>query len=181
MKQTIGSFLFGIVLAVLPLPACAQVEASAIYHEPKLTAGAFVSIFQPDYAGNGIAQSSPNALLGVGAFVDGRFNRWIGVEAEGRWMNWNEYVGISENSYSIGPKIPIKRIARFTPYGKFLVGLGGGSFLNGHTTALTYGGGTDYDLSKHFVLRGDFEFQQWLVTPNLFPYGGSVGIGYKIF
>lgn len=181
MKQTIGSFLFGLVLAVLALPACAQVAPSAIYHEPKLTAGGFASLFQPDYAGNGIAQSSPNSLIGIGAFVDARANRWIGIEAEGRWLHWNEYIGISEDTYSIGPKIPIRHIGKFTPYGKFLIGLGGGSFLNGHTTALTYGGGTDYNLGKRFFARGDFEFQQWLVTPNLFPYGASVGIGYKIF
>ena len=174
-------FLLGIVLAVLNLPAWGQVAPSAEYHEPRLSAGAMFSVFQPDYAGNGIRQSSPQPLLGVGAFADAKFNRWIGVEAEGRWLHWNEYIGISQDTYSIGPKIPITHLGRFTPYGKFLVGLAGGSFLNGHTTALTYGGGADYSLGKRFFVRGDFELQQWLVTPNLFPYGRSVGIGYKIF
>jgi hypothetical protein len=181
MKQKIAFFLFGIALAFMPLSVSGQVVPSATAHEPKLTAGGFASVFQPDYAGNGIRQSSPNALIGVGAFVDAKFNRWMGLEAEGRWSHWNEYIGISEDTYSIGPKVPIIHIGRFTPYGKVLIGLGGGSFLNGHTTVLTYGGGSDYSLGKRFVLRGDFELQQWLVTPNLLPYGGSVGIGYRIF
>ena len=49
------------------------------------------SIFQPDYAGNGIAQTSPNRLYGVGAYVDAHFSRWLQIEAEGRWLRFNEY------------------------------------------------------------------------------------------
>jgi hypothetical protein len=82
----------------------------------------------------------------------------------------------------IGPKVPIKTFKGVTPYGKVLFGFGSGSFLNGHTSVLAYGGGVDYRLSKRFTLRAfDFEYQQWFVTPTLHPYGGSVGIGYKIF
>lgn len=181
MKRTID-FFFCIMLAAITLPACAQVVPSASSHQPKLTAGAFGSIFQPDYAGNGIAQSSPNPLFGVGGYVDARFSRWLGIEAEGNWLHFNQYIGINQNTYLIGPKVPIRFMGNFTPYGKFLVGMGGGSFLNGHTTVLAYGGGVDYRLSKRFVLRAaDFEFQQWMVTPQLHPYGGSIGIAYKIF
>ena len=139
-------------------------------------------MFQPDYAGNGIAQASPNHLYGIGAYVDYKANRWIVVESEGHWLRFNEYLGINENSYMIGPKVPITTYKGLTPYGKFLVGIGSGSFLNGHTTVLAYGGGVDYRLNRHFILRAfDFEYQQWFVTPRLYPYGGSVGIAYKIF
>ncbi len=161
---------------------------SARAHHPTLTAGGFGSIFQPDYAGNGFAQTSPNRLYGIGAYVDVKINRWVGVEAEGRWSRFNEfYFGNpptpnGEDTYSIGPKVPVVTYKGLTPYGKFLVGFGSGSFLNGHSTVLTYGGGVDYRLSQHFVLRAfDFEYQQWILTPTLYPYGGSVGIGYKIF
>jgi hypothetical protein len=145
-------------------------------------------MFQPDYAGNGFAQTSPNRLYGLGAYVDVRLNRWVTVEDEGRWLRFNQDYGSNppqqngEDTYSIGAKVPIYTFKGLTPYGKFLVGLGNGSFLNGHSTVLTYGGGVDYRLSKRFTLRAfDFEYQQWLVTPTLYPYGGSVGIGYKIF
>ncbi|HEX4758970.1 MAG TPA: outer membrane beta-barrel protein [Terracidiphilus sp.] len=181
MKRTI-EFFFCIALATLVVSASGQVVPSASAHEPTITAGGFGSMFQPDYAGNGIAQASPQRLYGVGAYLDVRLNRWVVIESEGRWMRFNEYIGIGEDNYSIGAKVPIHTFKGLTPYGKFLVGLGSGSFLNGHSTVLTYGGGVDYRLSKRFTLRAfDFEYQQWLLTPTLYPYGGSVGIGYKIF
>jgi opacity protein-like surface antigen len=174
--------LFCMMFVAVTLCVYGQVVPSANAHQPKLTAGAFGSAFQPDYAGNGISQASPNPLIGIGAFVDYRINRFVAVEGEANWLRFNQYVGINESTYTIGPKIYIHQFGRFAPYGKVLVGMGGGSFLNGHTTALAYGGGVDYNLSSHWMLRaGDFEFQQWFVTPQLHPYGGSVGIAYKIF
>jgi hypothetical protein len=187
MKRTID-FLFCIVIATFALSASGQVVPSATARAPKITAGGFGSMFQPDYAGSFIAQTSPNRLYGVGAFVDVRLNRWVGVEGEAQWLRFNQFywgnppTGNGENTYSIGPKVPIRTYKGLTPYGKFLVGMGGGPFLNGHSTVLTYGGGVDYRLSKKFTLRAfDFEYQQWTMTPTLYPYGGSVGIGYKIF
>ena len=152
-----------------------------------LDAGAEGSLFQPDYAGNGIAQTGPKRLYGIGGFVDARFSRWVQLEAEGRWLRFNEYVppgsaqGIDENTYLIGPRIPVGTFRKFTPYGKVLVGLGGGSFLNGHSFIAAYGGGLDYQLNKHFTVRCvDFEYQQWQVTPTLWPYGGSIGLSYRV-
>ena len=139
-------------------------------------------MFQPDYAGNGIAQASPYRLYGMGVYVDFKVNRWVVVEGEGQWLRFNQYLGINEDTYMVGPKVPIKNFKGLTPYGKVLVGVGGGSFLNGHTSVLAYGGGLDYRLNRRFTLRAfDFEYQQWFVTPQLHPYGGSVGIGYRIF
>jgi hypothetical protein len=175
-------FLLCVILAASRVSVNAQVSASATGHQPKLSAGGFASVFQPDYAGNGIAQASPNALVGIGAYADYKINRYIGIEGEANWLEFNQYIGITEHTYLIGPKIQIHEFGKWMPYGKFLVGAGGGSFLNGHTTVLAYGGGVDYDLGRHWILRaGDFEFQQWLITPQLHPYGGSVGIAYKIF
>ena len=139
-------------------------------------------MFQPDYAGNGIAQASPYRLYGMGVYVDFKVNRLVVVEGEGQWLRFNQYLGINEDTYMVGPKVPIKNFKGLTPYGKVLVGVGGGSFLNGHTSVLAYGGGLDYRLNRRFTLRAfDFEYQQWFVTPQLHPYGGSVGIGYKLF
>jgi hypothetical protein len=41
----------------------------------------------------------------------------------------------------------------------------------------------DIRLSKRFTARGDFEYQQWpkWLDSSLYPYGASVGVGYKIF
>jgi hypothetical protein len=181
MKPKI-KLLFCILLTSLASCAYGQVVPAAIGHAPTLTVGGFGSLFQPDYAGNGINQTSPNPLFGAGVYVDYKINRWVVVEGESTWGRFNQYIGITEDNYMIGPKVPIKTFNRLTPYGKFMVGLGTGSFLNGHTTVLALGGGLDYRLNKRFTLRAfDFEYQDWLITPNLHPYGGSVGIGYKIF
>jgi hypothetical protein len=181
MKRT-NILLFCFAVFSMGLSAVGQVAPAAYEHRPTVTVGGFGSAFQPDYAGNGIAQSSPNPLIGPGVYVDFKLSRWVDIETEGRWLRFNEYLGISEDSYSLGPKVPIRTMGNFTPYGKFLVGFGTGSYLTGNATVLTYGGGVDYRLSRRFTLRmADFEYQQWLLTPRLHPYGGSVGIGYNFF
>jgi hypothetical protein len=160
----------------------AQVVPAASSGGFTLDAGGMASVFQPDYAGEGIAQTSPNRLYGIGGYVDARFSRWVQLEAEGRWLDYNEYLGINENTYLIGPRIPIVNFHKLNPYGKFLIGMGSGSFLTGHSFVLAYGGGLDYQLTRRLTVRCfDFEFQQWEITPTLRPYGGSVGISYKIF
>jgi hypothetical protein len=181
MKRTI-EFLTCILVASVAFSAYGQVAAAAYGHRATLTAGGFGSMYQPDYAGNGIAQSSPNYLFGPGAYVDYTASRWVGAEFEGRWLRFNEYLGVNEDTYLLGPKVPIGTFKGFTPYGKVLVGIGGGSYLSGHSTVLAYGGGVDYRLTKRLSVRAfDFEYQQWLLNPHLYPWGGSVGIGYRIF
>lgn len=181
MRRFFVAFL-GIVLAAGGCSVRAQVAPSAVGSRLIVTAGGEGSIFQPDYAGQGVAQASPQRLYGVGAYVDAEFTRWIQIEAEGRWLRWNQYAGVAENTYMIGPRVPITDYHGFAPYGKFLFGWGSGPFLTGRTTTWAYGGGVDYRLSRKFTLRCfDFEYQNWRVTPTLHPYGGSVGLSYRVF
>ncbi len=158
---------------------------------------ALASAFQPDYAGNGIAQTGPQRLYGVGAYVDAHFSRWIQPELEMRWGRFNEYTclgqcAIDENTYSIGDRISVKTFHKFTPYGKILVGLGNASWLAGNAFVITYGGGVDYRLNRKFTIRcADFEYQQWPVSSpsplggttsfTVRPYGLSAGMSYRIF
>jgi hypothetical protein len=187
-RSILALFCFAGFLAVAS--AHAQVGPAANSRTLSVSAGALGSLAQPDYADQGVAQTSPNRLYGPGAFVDVHFSRWLQVEAEGRWLRFNQYYlhglppGNGENTYLIGPRIPIGTFHRVTPYGKFLVGFGNGPFLAGSTFVLSYGGGVDYRLTRRFTLRAvDFEYQQWLINSSttLSPYGGSVGISYKIF
>jgi opacity protein-like surface antigen len=188
MKRWI-SVSFCALLCSAALSLHAQVVPSATRGSFTLDAGAEGSMFQPDYTGIGIAYTGPQRLYGIGAYVDARFSRWVQIEGEGRWLRFNEYVppgstqGISEDTFLIGPRIPIGTFHKLTPYGKVLVGLGGGSFLDGHSFALAYGGGLDYRLSKHFTVRCvDFEYEQWPINSavTLWPYGGSIGLSYRI-
>jgi hypothetical protein len=186
-RSILAFFCFAGFLAVVS--AHAQVVPAATSRTFSVSAGALGSMFQPDYAGLGVAQTSPNRLYGPGAYVDVHFSRWLQVEAEGRWLRYNQFyqpgstTGNGESTYLIGPRIPIVTFHRITPYGKFLVGLGSGDFLEGgNALVLSYGGGVDYRLTRRFTLRAfDFEWQQWRLNPTLYPYGGSVGISYKIF
>ncbi len=165
------------------------------------------SAFQPDYAGNGVTvEASPLRLYGVGAYVDIKFTRWIQLEGETRWLRFNEYDKISQDNYLGGPRFPIHHFhfLRATPYVKALVGyskmcLGYQltivgdeeqyQLLNGGFTDIAYGGGADLKLNKRFSIRGDFEYQEYpkflqnkqLPNQHLFPYGASVGVGYRIF
>lgn len=186
MKRSILA-LFCVASSLAIISARAQVVPAATSSTFHLSAGALGSLAQPDY--NGIqATDSSNRIYGPGAYVDIHFSRWVQLEAEGRWLRINQlkdmYLpnGNGESSYLIGPRIPIGTFHRVTPYGKFLVGFGNGSFIEGNTFVMAYGGGVDVRLSRRFTLRAvDFEYQEWRVTPTLWPYGGSVGISYKIF
>jgi len=180
MKRSIVvCFCFLFLTAALSLHA--QVVPAASSSSLAIDAGGFGSGFQPDYAGEGIAQTGPNRLYGVGAYTNVRFSRWVQIEGEARWLHFNQYLGINETNYLVGPSIPIGTFKKFSPYGKVLVGMGGGSFLNGHSFVLAYGGGLEYHWGRRLTPRVDFEYQQWRITPTLWPYGVSVGMTYRIF
>jgi Outer membrane protein beta-barrel domain len=181
LRQSIRVF-FSLLLAAAAFSARAQVVPAATSRSLTIDAGGLGSVFQPDYAGQGIAQTSPNRLYGFGAYADFHFSRWVQIEAEGRWLHYNQYLGINENTYLIGPRIPVHTFRGWTPYGKVLFGLGTGSFLSGSTGAISFGGGVDYRLTRKLTLRAlDLEYQRWSVTPTLWPYGGSVGLSYRVF
>ncbi|MGA8041942.1 MAG: outer membrane beta-barrel protein [Terracidiphilus sp.] len=188
--QRLAFCLLACLFTAGSLTAHAQVAPAAKRGQLSITVGGLFSAFQPDYAGNGIAKSSPNTLFGFGAYADIHMRRWFEVEAEGRWNHLNEYLNISQDNYLIGPKVPIHEFhyMHATPYGKFLVGMTKMNFeydyAYGRFTTLAYGGGVDLKLTKRLSYRPvDFEYQQlpdW-VRGTLNPYGFSTGIGYKIF
>ena len=182
--------LFCILLATAALSTHAQVVPAATGRGLSITVGGLASAFQPDYAGGGVAATSSNRLYGIGTYVDVRFTRWFQVEAEGRWLRFNQYVNINQDNYLIGPRLPIPHAHfwRATPYAKVLVGYGKMNFefneAHGRFTDIAYGGGVDIKLTRRISIRAiDFEFQQWpkWLNSSLAPYGASVGVGYKIF
>jgi hypothetical protein len=193
MRQSIPVLIL-VLFAAGTLSARAQVTPSAYDRGISITAGGEASAFQPDYAGFGVPQTSPNRLYGIGTFVDVKFKPWIQIEAEGRWLRFNQLDGIYEDNYLIGPRLPIYRLHfwRGTPYGKVLAGYGRLNFEDnngwGRYTALAYGGGLDIKMTRRINLRlPDFEYQQWPKwsegspnTETLLPYGISVGVSYRV-
>jgi hypothetical protein len=187
MKRTFA-FLICCVLCAGALKVHAQVAPSATRQELSLTAGGIGSVFQPDYAGNGIPEGAPNALYGFGTFVDLRLRHWIQLEAEGRWLRLHQYENIYEDNYLIGPRVPIHETHRYKPYAKALVGFGKMNFqynfAYGHFSDVALGGGVDIQLTRRVSVRAaDFEYQLWpnWLNGTLKPYGGSVGVAYRIF
>jgi len=174
--------LFFVCLTLLVLgsmPAGAQVEPAAVARQFSITAGGIASGFEPGYG--------PNKLLGVGAFVDLKFSRWVQAEGEGRWLRINQFDNIYEDHYLIGPRVPIHTFWRATPYAKVLAGVGKMNFqfnyAHGSFTDIAYGGGLDVRLTRRISVRAiDFEYQQWprWVNSSLYPYGASVGISYRV-
>jgi hypothetical protein len=154
------------------------------------------SVFQPDYKGGIVAATGPKRLYGDGAYVDLKLTRWVQFEAEARWLRFNPYLNIREDNYLIGYRLPIEqlRFKRATPYAKVLIGYGRMNFeyniAHGRFADIAYGGGVDVKLTKRLTIRAiDLEYQQWLGWPDisgspnssLSPYGGSVGVSYKVF
>jgi hypothetical protein len=125
----------------------------------------------------------------MGGYVDVKFTRWFQAEAEGRWLKFNQFENIQENNYLLGPRVPIHRFWRATPYAKVLFGFSNMSFeynvATGRYTTIAYGGGVDMKLTRRISLRAfDFEYQQyptWYNHQTLNPYGASVGASYRIF
>jgi len=190
MRRAAFFLLLSGLLAAGCVSALAQVAPAATGRQFSVTAGALASAFQPDYEGGGIPLTSTNRLYGLGGYVDVKFTRWLQAEAEGRWLKFNQLNSINESNYLIGPRIPIHTyFKRITPYGKVLVGFANMNFefgeATGRFTDIAYGGGVDLKVTRRINLRAfDFEYQEWpkwYQNQALYPYGASVGVGYKIF
>jgi hypothetical protein len=179
LKSTFALFL----LAVLTIGAASvqtQVLPTAFRSPISLTVGGTASVFRPDYV--------PYKLGGVGAYVDLNIFHGIGIEAEGRWQRFNEFEGVSQDNYLIGPRVKVLHIWRAQPYVKGLVGFTnmnfGSNYGTGRFTTLAFGGGVDLKVTRRLSVRAiDFEYQYWpsFLGDSLKPYGASVGIGYRVF
>lgn len=189
--QFFAALIFFLVVLGAPL-AAGQAAPTAYGRQLSLTAGGLGSLFQPDYQGipqSGVPSASPQPLIGVGAYVDARFSRWFGIEAEGRWLRFNQREDIYQDNYLLGYRHSFDglRFRGFTPYAKILVGYGRMNFeynaAHGRFTDIAYGGGLDMHTGGRLTIRPvDFEYQQWpsWLGTTLHPWGVSAGIGYTI-
>jgi len=202
--------LFSILLVAGNISLRAQTVPSATTGRFSVVAGGTASVFQPDFIDNSsgwtyiclqfcgtssavyefypAAQNSKYPLFGAGAFVDLKFTRWIQLEAEARWLRFNQYEGAHQDHYLVGPRVPLRQFGKATVYAKALVGFGKMTFDSlgdrGTFTAFAGGGGIDYKLTKKISIRAiDVEYQEWPKWGNssVSPYGASVGISYKIY
>lgn len=134
-----------------------------------------------------VPEATNQPLVGDGAYVDMKFSRWIQLEAEGRWQRFHRFQDIHEDNYLIGPRVPVYSFWKAEVDAKALGGFSRmdlGYGIHGSFTTFAFGGGIDIKLTKRISIRAfDGEYQYWPSWGNtkLNPYGGSAGIGYKLF
>lgn len=160
-------------------PAMGQAVESATSTKASLWAGAGGSGYYIQYGGSN--------ELGITGFIDADTGHRLGVEAEGRWLEYHKKDDIHIETYLGGLRYRFN-VGRFQPYAKGLVGIGNFNFPYGYAygryLVAAGGGGVDYRLNHRWSVRAvDFEYQYW---PQ-FTYGAmssagiSTGIRYRIF
>jgi hypothetical protein len=133
-------------------------------------------------------QYGSRQMLGVGAVVDAETTGHFGIEAEGRWVEFNQRANVHAETYSIGGRYHIPLGSRWQAYAKGLVGFANFNFpynyAQGRYLVVTAGGGMDFHWTHRIYLRAaDIEYQNW---PG-FTYGSmnslnaSVGVKVRIF
>jgi opacity protein-like surface antigen len=173
--------------ALLCVPAQAQVVPAAYRGPQGFWVGAEYSYIRASFP-----YQSNQALAGAGVYFDDLVNGRLGLEGDARFLHFGGYLGSTESSYLVGPKGYFLQRGRFSPYAKFLVGVGQIHYPyaigNGSYFALAPGAGLSYRLSHHWMLRSEYEYQMWLDSPGyagvpdheLTPNGFHLGVGYRI-
>jgi len=186
--MTRSAVVFSLLCIVSTIAAGAQASESATARQFTITAGGAASAFRPGGGSHAIWGTGSSYLAGFGTYVDLHFTHWVQVEGEARWLRFHEYAGEHQDHYLIGPKVPAFQFGHAQVYGKALIGLGRMTFPNhigyGSFTALAFGGGIDYKLTRKLSVRGDFEWQDWpnfLPDQTLRPWGMTAGVAYRVF
>ncbi len=132
-------------------------------------------------------QYGERKMVGVTGFVDADTRRRLGIEAEGRWVEFRQSADVHIETYSIGARYHFNT-GRFQPYVKGLVGFGDFNFpynlATGRFLVLTGGGGVDFRLDRRIYIRAaDVEYQDWpqFTFGNMTTLSGSVGLRVRVF
>jgi opacity protein-like surface antigen len=166
-------------------PAKAQVHQAAVGTRPNLWVGGEFSDFDPDY--------NFFRLYGAGIYADYYFTRKIGVEAEGRLLDFTTAAGQTQKSLLAGPTYTAYRRGKLLVNAKVLLGgvkiiypvdIGYGSYF-----AFAPGGNVEYQIAPRIRLRAEYEYEFLPGAPGfvgqpsngLTPNGFSIGASYRIF
>jgi hypothetical protein len=174
--------LFLLVLTTLclaaPRRAAAQAAESADAGSARLAVGGGGSGFTLGY-GN-------RRMLAATGWVDGDTIRRFGFEGEAHWVDFHQTANVHAETYLGGLRYHFN-VGRTQPYLKALSGLGHFNFPYNYATGRYFvvagGGGLDYKLNRRWIVRTDFEYQDW---PQ-FTYGAmnslgvTVGVRFRVF
>jgi opacity protein-like surface antigen len=181
----LGAAVAAVLLAVA---ARAQVVPSATGPGRSLWAGGEYSNIQA-----GFPYQSNQRLWGVAAFADYHFVPHVALEGEARFLRFNSFYGETEDNYLAGPRYEIRSFGKLEPFVQCLAGIGKIQFPfqigTGSYLAVAPGAGVNYRLSRRWTVRGEYEYQFWLNSPNISgepahqitPSGFHVGIAFRVF
>ncbi|MGB7267775.1 MAG: hypothetical protein WBC92_19815 [Terracidiphilus sp.] len=162
-----------------PGKASAQVVPPGDQGGVRLTAGGTASGYYLQYG--------QRKMLGASAVVDVDTKRRIGIEVEGRWLEFRQTANVHAETYSAGGRYHFD-LGRFQPYAKGLIGFGDFNFpynyAHGRYLVVTAGGGLDFHLAHRIYWRSaDVEFQDWpqFTFGNMTSVGVSTGFRVRIF
>lgn len=175
---------WGLGAAVLMATVCApaaraQVSPSGDAGGLTISAGALGSGYSLQY-GN-------RKMFAVTTVVDADTRRRLGIEGEGRWIEFHQTANVHAQTYSGGIRYHFD-VRRFQPYVKGLIGLGDFNFpynlATGHYFLVTAGGGLDYRLNARIHIRAaDVEYQDWpqFTYGAMTSFGVSAGVRVRVF
>jgi opacity protein-like surface antigen len=182
---TCASVLLGVFLQ---LPGRAQVVPAAIGPGKSLWVGAEFSDFSASFP-----YQSGQRIQGIGAFADLHLKPRLGIEGDAQFMNLGGFEGSTENTYLAGPRMFVLSSGKLQLFGKGLVGVATIHYPfqigNANYLAIGPGGGVEWRLDNHWMLRAEYEYQFWPNSPGyanlpdhpLTPNGFRVGIAYRVF
>ena len=173
-------FLLAILIGCIgPQLSRAQVVAAGDQGGASLSAGVMGSGYTLQYG--------QRKMAGIAGFVDFDTKRRLGIEAEGRWLEYHKTANVHAETYSIGGRYHFN-VGRFQPYAKGLVGFGDFNFpynyAHGRYLVVTAGGGLDVRLTHRIYIRAvDFEYQDWpqFTFGNMNSFGVNAGLRVRIF
>ena len=148
-------------------PSAAQSLATA-RRSAEITAFGGYTVSHPDYGGTSYNGETVGANFTL-------FNRWwVDPSLEARFSHSSNPI-ISENSFLVGPRIQ-KDYGRFHPYAEALFGVGVISYHpppsfspNDNQDSgrnISFGGGVDFDVTRNFSAKVDFQEQNWNLGKN---------------
>lgn len=179
VKRRLGAGALLASALLLTAPAYAQSAYSGYKGGYQISAGVLGTGAEVQYG--------ERKMLGFTGFVDADAPNHLGVEAEGRWLEYHQTANVHLETYSIGLRYR-QPLGKFEPYAKGLVGFGDFNFpynlATGSYLVVTFGGGVDYYLNRRVQIRAaDFEYQSWpqFTFGSMKTIGVSTGVRIHVF
>lgn len=126
-------------------------------------------------------------LGGAQGWVDANPFWNIGLEAEARWLRYNQDENVHATTYMVGPRWAL-HYGALEPYAKVLAGSGQFNFPFNYARGTYFvaagGGGVDFHIGERWQVRAvDVEYQVWpkFTFGQMKSYGVSAGISYTLF